>query len=178
MNSSLYSSGARLKQSGVALVVVLLLLLVVTLLGLAAMRGTLLQERMAGNSVARSESFQAAEAALREAEAYAISKPSLPTAGCANGTCARPAAGQSPAWQTAGFWDAAGGYRLTQNPVNGVRAKYVVEDFGTGESSTCTASIDMSAAPCAIETQIYRVVVNARAPNGANVVLQSTFEVP
>ncbi|MGD6484782.1 PilX N-terminal domain-containing pilus assembly protein, partial [Xanthomonas citri pv. citri] len=40
------------RQRGIALVVTLLLLLIVTLLGLAAMRGTLLQERMAANAMA------------------------------------------------------------------------------------------------------------------------------
>lgn len=57
------------RQRGVALIVVLILLLVVTLLGLASMRGTLLEERMSGNLYDRSLSFQAAERALREGEA-------------------------------------------------------------------------------------------------------------
>jgi type IV pilus assembly protein PilX len=56
-------------QRGVALIVVLILLLIVTLLGLASMHGTLLEERMAGNLYDRSLSFQASERALREAEA-------------------------------------------------------------------------------------------------------------
>ena len=41
------------RQRGITLVVVLLLLVVVTLLGLAAMRGTVMQERMSGNAAAR-----------------------------------------------------------------------------------------------------------------------------
>ena len=56
------------RQRGVALVVVLILLLIVTLLGLASMRGALLEERMSGNLYDRSLSFQAAERALREAQ--------------------------------------------------------------------------------------------------------------
>ena len=44
-------------QRGVTLVIVLLLLLVVTILGLTAMRGTVMQERMSGNSASRSEAF-------------------------------------------------------------------------------------------------------------------------
>jgi type IV pilus assembly protein PilX len=55
-------------QRGVALVVALVLLLVATLLGLAASRGTALQERMSSNSYDRSLAFQRAEAALRAAE--------------------------------------------------------------------------------------------------------------
>jgi type IV pilus assembly protein PilX len=61
------SSHAR-AQRGAALVVALILLLVATLLGLAASRGTALQERMSSNSYDRSLAFQRTEAALRAAE--------------------------------------------------------------------------------------------------------------
>jgi type IV pilus assembly protein PilX len=59
--------GAR-KQRGVALVVALVLLVVATLIGLAASRSTMLQERMSGNSFDRSLAFQRSESALRAAE--------------------------------------------------------------------------------------------------------------
>jgi type IV pilus assembly protein PilX len=55
-------------QRGVALVVALILLVVATLLGLAASRGTIMQERMSANSYDRSLAFQRSEAALRAAE--------------------------------------------------------------------------------------------------------------
>jgi len=51
-------------QRGMALVVSLILLITVTLVGLAGMRGTILQERMAGGAYDRETGFQAAEAAL------------------------------------------------------------------------------------------------------------------
>jgi len=56
------------RQRGASLVVVLVLLLVMTLLGLAVLRGTLLEERMSANMFDRSLAFQQAESALREAE--------------------------------------------------------------------------------------------------------------
>jgi type IV pilus assembly protein PilX len=55
-------------QRGVALVVALILLVVATLIGLAASRGTALQERMSSNTYDRSLAFQRSEAALRFAE--------------------------------------------------------------------------------------------------------------
>ena len=55
-------------QRGVALFIVLIFLLILTLLGLAAMNGTLLGSRIAQNSVTRSLAYQAAELALRDAE--------------------------------------------------------------------------------------------------------------
>ena len=57
------------RQRGASLVVVLILLLVMTLLGLAVLRGTLLEERMSANLLDRSQNFQAAEAALTIIEA-------------------------------------------------------------------------------------------------------------
>lgn len=51
-------------EQGMALMVSLVLLIVVTLVGLAGMRGTILQERMAGGAYDRATGFQAAEAAL------------------------------------------------------------------------------------------------------------------
>ena len=56
------------RQKGASLVVVLLLLLVMTILGVFALRGTLMGERMSSNVRDRSLAFQAAESALREAE--------------------------------------------------------------------------------------------------------------
>lgn len=56
------------RESGISLIVVLLLLLVMTLLGLAVLRSTLLEERMSANMYDRSLAFQVAEGALRDAE--------------------------------------------------------------------------------------------------------------
>ena len=67
---------AARQQRGVALIVVLILLLIMTLLGLASLRGTLMEERMTSSLYDRSLSFQAAEAALRQGEELAaISTP-------------------------------------------------------------------------------------------------------
>ena len=57
-------------QTGAVLVVALLFLLVMTLLGVASMRGTALQERMAGNQRDRNLALQAAETALRAGEEW------------------------------------------------------------------------------------------------------------
>lgn len=54
-------------QKGIALVVALILLVVITLVGFAAVRGTLMQQKMAANLHDRQLAFQNAEAALRAA---------------------------------------------------------------------------------------------------------------
>jgi type IV pilus assembly protein PilX len=55
----------------------MILLLVATLIGLAASRGTVLQERMSSNSYDRSLAFQRSESALRAAEAAITTDPSI-----------------------------------------------------------------------------------------------------
>lgn len=67
-------NGARAKrlsierQSGAVLVVGLIIMLLMTIVGLAAIRGSNMQEMMAGNMRDRNLAFQAAEAGLRIAE--------------------------------------------------------------------------------------------------------------
>lgn len=58
------------KQSGSALIISLVILIVMTLIGITAMGGSSMQERMAGNSRDTTLAFQAAEAALRDGEMY------------------------------------------------------------------------------------------------------------
>ena len=57
------------QQTGSALIVSLSILLILTILGVSAMRTASLEERMAGNSRDSQMAFEAAEAALRAAEA-------------------------------------------------------------------------------------------------------------
>ena len=57
-------------QRGVVLVVVLVILLAVTLLGTVVMQGATLQTKMVGNSQARQQAFNAAEATLAVAEQF------------------------------------------------------------------------------------------------------------
>lgn len=96
------------RQQGAALVIILLLLLVMTLLGLASLRGTLMEERMSAGSFDRSLSFQAAETALREAEAT-IAKGTQ----CGGKPCPRPKADDPEIWENdpecnnAGVWTTA-----------------------------------------------------------------------
>ncbi|WP_020207886.1 pilus assembly PilX family protein [Gilvimarinus chinensis] len=55
-------------QRGATLIVGLIMVLVMSVIGLSAIRGSGLQEQMAGNMRDRQLAFQASEAALREAE--------------------------------------------------------------------------------------------------------------
>lgn len=59
----------KARQRGATLLIALVMLVVMTLLGLASIRSTSMQERMGANLYDRSLAFQAVESALREAEA-------------------------------------------------------------------------------------------------------------
>jgi type IV pilus assembly protein PilX len=103
---------ARNTQRGVALIVSLILLLVVTIIGLAAIRLTSTQEKMAGNAVDRTQAFQVAEATLQFAAATILPPANPPdpasfsapsVTDCANSSCrdnpAAPDSGIPPsAW--------------------------------------------------------------------------------
>lgn len=58
------------KQSGSVLIISLIILVAMTLIGITAMRTTVLEEKMAGNMRNKEVAFQAAEATLRAAERY------------------------------------------------------------------------------------------------------------
>ena len=62
------------RQRGAILVIALIMLLLLTIIGLASMRGTSLQESMSGNLRDSNISLQAAEAALRKGEEEVTSK--------------------------------------------------------------------------------------------------------
>ena len=66
-------------QRGMVLITSLIILLVLTLLGLASIQNTSMEERMAGNLRAENVAFQAAEAALRAGEACMTAQPARPT---------------------------------------------------------------------------------------------------
>ena len=58
------------RQQGAALIMSLIILLVMTLIGIAGMQTTNLEEKMAGNAREQNLAFQAAEAALRDGEEF------------------------------------------------------------------------------------------------------------
>lgn len=75
----------RGRQRGAALLIALILLIVITLVGLAAIGSTLIQNRMAGNQYDREVAFQSAEAALRSATALIDTNPGIIARDCQNG---------------------------------------------------------------------------------------------
>jgi type IV pilus assembly protein PilX len=74
------------RQRGAALITSLIILLVLTVLGVSAMSTSSLEELMAGNLRDQDLSFQAAEAALKDAERYIDSWGGMPPTASSSGT--------------------------------------------------------------------------------------------
>lgn len=156
-------------QKGSALIIGLVFLLILTIVSLSSMRGTTLQERMAGNLRDRNLAFQAAESALRDGETF-LQQASLPVFEDANGLLyMRPRAGRVDYWND--YFNGEN-YRIA-DPVPGVPNPpvYVIEEMpaipGTGDSVAFGPLPDVG---------VYRIT--ARATGGtpdAVVILQTTY---
>lgn len=89
------------RQRGVVLVVSLLMLMVLTMIGLAATRGTALEQRMAANQNDREVAFQAAEATLSYAEGT-MSAAAQPV--FTNNTAGAYYNSNMTSWMSQSFW--------------------------------------------------------------------------
>lgn len=179
-------------QRGIALAVVLILLVVITLLALAAMRGTVLQQRMSSSVSDRGLAFQAAEAALREGEAKAGDNPRTKAGFPADGTCGSdewrgycgrpdPKDGADNSRWVDANWEANSREAAAAVLGVGAQPRYMVELLQSGLPATgsCTTDIDVSPdAQCAGDETIYRITARSAAADRADVTLQSTYVVP
>ena len=89
------------KQHGAALAVSLILLLVLTLLGVAGMQSTIMEEKMAGNMRDKALAFQASESGLINGERHSQNLLSLASpfvANCTGGLCV-PSSSATPVWE-------------------------------------------------------------------------------
>ena len=162
-------------QSGASLVVVLILLLVMTLLGLAALRGTLLQERMSANLLDRNLNFQAAEAALREGEdlAQAQAAPPATGSGCVDGMCESPDPAALERWKDPDF----AGWRDATAEVSdqASQPQFFVEYLGTSEAwLECNVDPTYTGKSLCVRP-LYRIVARSQAEGRASVTLQSSY---
>jgi len=139
----------RVGQRGVALVVALILLVVITLVGLAAVRGTIMQQKMASNLYDRQIAFQGAEAAMRAAAALVSTNPGIIARNCqaASVVClSNPFTdSQFPAGkiQTVAAGTAAGQFKV--GSVAAGQPQYVVENMGNWVDTTSSTGFNQSA---------------------------------
>ncbi len=72
-----FNASAAYRQQGISLLVVLILLIVTSILGIAVLRSSAMQERMSANMRDRSIAMQAAEAAIRFAQSQLAVAPDV-----------------------------------------------------------------------------------------------------
>ena len=170
------------QQAGAVLIVGLVLLLILTVIGLASIRGSDLQERMAGNMRDRNAAFQAAEAALREGEDL-LDLPVLPSfSGSVVGYWPdlnkpsplrpRPTLWTTQQWQ-------ANSVQLNTDTISGVteQPRYAIEKvIVTGLAASQGSGIDHESIEKAQDAEFYRITSRGLGITpDAEVVLQSTF---
>jgi type IV pilus assembly protein PilX len=170
-------------QRGASLVIALMFLVVLTILGLVAVRSSTVQERMAGNDRDRAVAFEAAEAALRDAERdiqVNLSSASPFDNACTSGLC-RPSTVAAPNWNSISWTGATsriygvnsgvGAFPLAvSNP-----PRYIIEllpDVPSGSGNTLNANARSSTRG----GTAYRITARGwgRRP-GTSVMLQSVY---
>ena len=173
-------SSMKHRQNGATLVVAMLILLVLTVLGIASMQVTRLEERMAGNSRDVNLAFQGAEAGLRDAEerVRGYSEFTLPVS-CSAAPCSvwqKNVAPQDLRDQPLSWWTT----NATEYGVAGTKEVtevtrdplVVVEDLDfVADSVASTPAYGHQTG-----RSFYRITANSSgASNTAEVVLESTF---
>ena len=175
----------RNNQRGVALVVALMLLVVATLIGLAGIRSTTLQERMSANMYDRSLAFQRAESALRAAEDAITGARQIATIA---GQDCRPTPATLCAVVPAAnaVWVPVDDQYNVNNARTPGRPEYFIQFMGTG---TAENNLDQDAnadsalyGSCCVQDNVayYRVTARSSTPADAGdrsiVTLQSTVK--
>lgn len=166
------------KQSGAVLMVALIMLLLLTLIGMAAIRGSTLQERMAGNMRDRNVAFQSAEAGLRSAEAV-LNGAAIPNFSGATKGYGQPvtAPGNASFWDKTFDW----GNQALQTALNITYVKsqpqYYVEQVMYTAGNDPGAGIDLESSLRMETGTVYRVTSRAEGGSADTVViLQSTYK--
>lgn len=120
------------RQQGVALIMALVFLVILTIMGLAAMGTTSLEEKMAGNAKDRNLAFQAAETGLLAGENWINAQINKPTFPAVSAGLYLPSATATPWWDSLNWSGTSNlvvysGGGLTK--VN-TQPKYIIEDLG------------------------------------------------
>lgn len=173
-----FAQGSARRQSGAVLVVSLMILVLLTLLGLTAIQASTVQERIAGNTRNLDLAFQAAEAALREAEDR-LDNPSVPlTNGSVAGWYRWNNTVAPPTWATPTIWADTSKSRMTyalgsdQGWAVAAAPQFAIEELPP--MPDLGGSLDGSAAMS--EDVMFRVSAHAVGANANTVViLQTTY---
>ena len=127
------------RQQGVALIMALVFLVILTIMGLAAMGTTSLEEKMAGNAKDRNLAFQAAETGLLAGENWINAQINKPTFPAMSAGLYLPSATATPWWDSLN-WSSTSNLVVYPNTPTATASggltkintqpKYIIEDLG------------------------------------------------
>ena len=166
------------RQRGVALVVAMILLIVVTLVGFAAVRGTLMQQKLSANLYDRQIAFQSAEAAIRVAAARIKTNPADIARNCqAGGVFCQANPFTDPNLDTTKILSvptgSGAGLYQASNIATG-QPQYVIENMGNWQDPTSSTGYNQTAnshnyGAQGLSTTVVYYRVTARSGNPATV---------
>lgn len=172
------------RQSGAALVVSLMILLVLTVIGVTALQTSNMEQQMAIQYHDHQLAFQAAEAALVEAQNYIQSQPLTAnsfTAGCSNGLClpAAQSTTMTPVWndQALNVWKTAGLHQTGSYQAANVsqQPEYIIEWLGYILPPGISVTSGQVAGPG--DPEMFRITaLGTGGTANARVMLQATYE--
>jgi type IV pilus assembly protein PilX len=171
---SVLCSADHHRQRGVVLFVSLIMLLVMTLIGVTGMQNSSMEEKMVANVRDIDLSFQAAEAALREAET-SLQVAVLKEFDGSNTGLYQPATRDSqPLWEVGSTWNAGGALPYTGSLAYlSAQPQYIIEELPPVPDPEGSVAADEPLP----ETRVYRVT--ARGVGGtakAITILQAAFK--
>ncbi|WP_330948028.1 PilX N-terminal domain-containing pilus assembly protein [Thermomonas sp. LB-4] len=164
--SRFQSLSAKRRQQGISLLVVLLLLVVMSVLGVAVLRSSALQERMSANLRDRSLATQAVEAALNAGRAALAGAPKWRTTVPPDETC--------PAGEiVCGKWTPAGAVLWQNGPtLRGVATQYWIEYLGENTTAMETTGV-IPGSETTNRGPMFRITARSNSTGRALVVLQT-----
>lgn len=171
------------KQQGAILIFCLVFLAILTLMGVSGMESTILEERMSGNMRDYTLAFQAAESALKNAEAWLVVQTTQPITSDDGSTSVWAENAMDPDdtdhdywWDDANIdasWWGTNGTALTGVANVSTQPVYVIEEYRTVNTGQ---SIAIGGGESTVPRVFHRITSRAVGVNtNTEVRLQSTF---
>lgn len=175
-----FAARGKRGQQGVVLAFCLIFLLVLTLLAVTGMETAVIEERMAGNMQDSNQAFQAAEAAMEQAEAWLAGQATLPATSSNGATVVWTVDGPDPdsdsdewwlerdaSWWTTNADSIAGLQEVATQP------QYVIEEYFT---STDGQSLAIGTGEFSNTRVVHRITVRGTGnSDNSQVLLQSSY---
>lgn len=164
-------------QQGAVLIIGLIMLLLLTIIGISSIRGTDLQERMAGNARDHNVAFQAAEAAVRSGESY-LSGTSIGPYSSGVGYHEDLTGPNSPVFWAKADWNSKS-VKLADNSLKAVsdQPSYAIEQLKVSISpGNYGSGIDQRSLDSMAEKEVYRVTGRGLgSTENSEALIQTTF---